>query len=71
MDRATIQLSIQPMHCGGCVTRVTNLLRALPAVVPKSVAIGSAEVDYDPIASTEEAVVAALRKAGYTVEKQG
>jgi copper chaperone len=58
-------LSIDGMHCGHCVTKVTKALAALPTVTVKDVKVGSATVSHDPERVTYDALAAAVREAGY------
>lgn len=62
---ATTMFSIDQMHCGSCVRRVSDVLRAVPGVTLKSVEVGSAEVEYESAVTSPTAVVAALTAAGY------
>ncbi len=56
-----ITLSIDGMHCGACVKRVTQTLQRVPETEVEEVRIGAARVQSPDAA----AVVAALAKAGY------
>ncbi len=56
-----ITLSIDGMHCGSCVKRVTQALQRVPETEVEEVRIGAARVKSTDAA----AVVAALSKAGY------
>lgn len=56
-----ITLTIDGMHCGACVKRVTQTLQRVPETEVEEVRIGAARVK----SSNEAAVVAALAKAGY------
>jgi copper chaperone CopZ len=56
-----ITLSIDGMHCGACVKRVTQALQRVPETEVEEVRIGAARVKSPDSA----AVVAALSKAGY------
>jgi copper chaperone CopZ len=57
---ATFDLTIENMHCGSCVRRVTQVLNALPATHAEEVRIGAARVqtDADP-AQLEQSLQAA------------
>ncbi len=61
-----ITLSIDGMHCGACVKRVTQALQRVPETEVEEVRIGAARVK-SPDAG---AVVAALSKAGYTAHAE-
>jgi len=67
----TLHLTVEGMHCAGCVRRVENALRAVPGVADAAVnlATGSATIDLDGPADA-----AALRKAvldlGFQVPEQ-
>jgi copper chaperone len=56
-----ITLTIEGMHCGACVRRVTQALQRVPGTTVEEVRIGAARVQSeDPVQ-----LVAALAKAGY------
>ena len=63
----TITLKIEGMSCGGCVRHVTKALSAVPAVDVQEVKVGSATVQFDPDKTSQEAVVEAVRVAGFGV----
>jgi len=56
-------ISIEGMHCQSCVRQVEKALAAVEAAKVESVEIGSASLSADP--SREQAVLDAVRKAGY------
>jgi len=62
----TIQLSIEGMHCDGCVRRVTNALSAVEGVRVSSVQVGSAEVTMDPARVRPEQIEEAVNRIGFT-----
>ena len=73
---ADLTLSIQGMHCGACVRRVTQQLQQIPGVKPQEVNVGSARVAYDPREASPAVMVAALDRAGFkatpaSTEEQG
>jgi copper chaperone CopZ len=57
-----ITLSIDGMHCGACVKRVTQTLEHVPGAEVLEVRIGAARLKMDDAAQA----VAALAKAGYS-----
>jgi copper chaperone CopZ len=61
-----LELSVNGMHCGGCVSRVSAALRAVTGVEVAEVAVGRARVSYDPARTSPQAITAALGKAGCT-----
>jgi copper chaperone CopZ len=61
----TAQLTIEGMHCGGCVSRVTGALKGVPGVTVESVNVGSARVRYDDSSVAPVAIVGALHKLGF------
>jgi copper chaperone CopZ len=61
-----IQMSIEGMHCDGCVRRVTNALSAVDGVRVDSVEVGSATVATDPARVSPEQVAAAVDRIGFT-----
>jgi copper chaperone len=60
-----MKLAIEGMHCQSCVKRVQKALEKVEGTQVQSVEIGSAEVS--PAKGQEEAVLEAVRKAGYAV----
>ena len=65
MMQQTMKLSIEGMHCGACVRRVTTALTAVPGVQVESVDVGSAKVGFDPEAAKPEQVAAAVDRIGF------
>lgn len=61
----TMKLSIEGMHCGACVKRVTNALSAVPGVQVESVDVGSAKVGYDAASVKPDQVTAAVDRIGF------
>lgn len=61
----TIKLAIEGMSCGHCLNAVNKSLAAIPGVRIKSVAIGRAEVEFDPAGMTADRIIAAIDGAGY------
>ena len=64
-----MRISIEGMHCEACIRRVEKALASVDAAKVESVQIGSALVSTDP--SREQAVLEAVRKAGYEARKAG
>ena len=62
-----MKLAIEGMHCQACVRRVEKALSAVEGAKVDRVDIGSAEVGVD--AAQEQAVLDAVKKAGYEVRK--
>ena len=58
----TLDLTIENMHCGACVRRVTQTLNALPGTHAEEVRVGAARVrtEADP-----KQIEESLRNAGY------
>lgn len=63
MERA--KLSIEGMSCGHCVAQVTKALKTVPGVAVENVAVGSAEVSFDPSKVERTALAQAVTGAGY------
>jgi copper chaperone CopZ len=63
-----LQLEIEGMSCGHCVSAVAQALRDLPGVTVENVRIGSAEVAYQPDAVSPDQIVLAVEDAGYTAQ---
>jgi copper chaperone len=66
-----LRLTIDGMHCDGCVRRVTHILNSTPGVEPRNVTVGAATVGYDPALTTSAAVVRALEVGGYPAREAG
>jgi copper chaperone CopZ len=64
MERTT--LTIEGMHCGHCVTAVSDALKAMSGVEVEQVAIGSAVVQYDAQRHTTDDLVTAIADIGYS-----
>jgi copper chaperone len=64
-------LSIEGMHCEGCVRRVTTALQGVKGVEVGSVQVGSARTKFDPSQASAEGIAAAVNRIGFSahVEK--
>lgn len=70
MDNGTeLRLTIDGMHCGGCVRRVTAALARVQDVEVREVEVGSAVVDYDPAKVEAREVVDAVNAIGFTARQ--
>jgi Cu+-exporting ATPase len=67
-----IQFPISGMTCAACATRIERVVSRLGGVQEISVNLASerASVRFDPAASTPEAIIAAVERAGYGVPPQ-
>ncbi|MEO6816358.1 MAG: heavy-metal-associated domain-containing protein [Edaphobacter sp.] len=63
--RKELRLSVEGMHCGACVRRVTNALQGVDGVQLDSVDIGSAQMTFDPAQATLENVISAVNDIGF------
>jgi copper chaperone CopZ len=61
----TLNLSLDGMHCGACVRRVTTALQSLQGVQVDSVEVGSAHVSYNPGQTTPSQIVEAIDNIGF------
>jgi copper chaperone len=61
----TLKLSIEGMHCGACVRRVTTALEAVPGVQLGAVEVGSAKLAFDPEEATAQEIAAAVNGIGF------
>ena len=63
-------LKVTGMTCGGCASKVTNALNAIPGVggVNVSLSAGEASVDYDEHRTSPDQLKTAVRGAGYGVD---
>lgn len=64
------KFAVQGMTCGGCVSSVTRVIKALPGVSEATVTLtpGGAEVEFDPGKLTAEKIVAAISQAGFEAQ---
>jgi copper chaperone CopZ len=58
-----MNITIDGMHCQACVARVRKAVEGVAGAHPEKVEVGSAVVQADP--SAEQAVLEAIRKAGF------
>lgn len=63
---STLHLSIEGMHCGGCVQRVTRALEGVPGVELGSVEVGSAKLTFLPEQTSAEEIAAAVKRIGFS-----
>jgi copper chaperone CopZ len=61
----TLQLSIEGMHCGACVRRVTTALAGVAGVQVGSVEVGSAKLAFDPAKTNAQEIAAAVNGIGF------
>jgi P-type Cu+ transporter len=63
----TLSIPVSGMHCAGCSARVQSTLEHTPGVTGANVNLmtNSATVDYDPLTTTPELLVEAIRETGY------
>ncbi|MEO8310535.1 MAG: heavy-metal-associated domain-containing protein [Caldimonas sp.] len=64
----TETMNVTGMTCGGCVSKVTQALTAVPGVGHVDVSLpGKASVDFDEKLTSRERLQSAVKKAGYGV----
>jgi copper chaperone len=63
-----VKLSIEGMHCDGCVRRVTNAIAAVEGARPESVQVGAATVAIDPATVAPEQIANAIARIGFTAQ---
>ena len=63
-------LKITGMTCGGCTSKVTHTLKAIPGVseVEVSLSAGEATVQYDERLTSPDQLKSAVKGAGYGVD---
>ncbi len=66
-----LHLQIQGMSCGHCVSRVREALSRVAGTEVGPVAVGSAEVGYDPARTTQEQILEAVEDLGFQVTEAG
>lgn len=62
-----LKLTISGMHCGGCVTRLSNTLRKIDGVELRHAEVGAAEVAYDDERVSLEQIASAVERIGFQV----
>jgi len=65
-----LNLAIEGMHCGACVSRVTGALQSVPGVTVNSVEVGSANVALDTAKATTQDLIAAVERIGFEARLQ-
>lgn len=63
--REELSVSIEGMHCGACVRRVTNALQTVAGVQLDSVDVGSARMTFDPAQASVENILSAINGIGF------
>lgn len=64
----TETMNVTGMTCGGCVSKVTHALTAVPGVGHVDVSLpGKASIDFDEKLTSRERLQSAVKKAGYGV----
>jgi copper chaperone len=61
-----LHLTIEGMTCEHCVRAVDGRLRRTPGVEVQSVAVGSADLRYDPARVNVDQIADAIADEGYT-----
>lgn len=66
----SVLLNVSGMTCGGCSSKVTNALKAIPGVedVKVSLSAGEATVQYDEGRTSPDQLKSAVINAGYSVD---
>jgi copper chaperone len=67
----TLRLSIEGMHCGACVSRITSALKGLDGVEVGVVEVGSASMKFDPTIISTEKIAAAVDHIGFSARVAG
>lgn len=65
-----LTLSIDGMHCGACVQRVTNALLAVSGVALGGVEVGSAKLSFDPEKTSPDEIIQAVDRIGFRAMAQ-
>jgi copper chaperone len=65
-----VKFSIEGMHCGGCVRRVTSALQQVKGVELRSVEVGSAQMSFDPETTNVGEIAAAVNSIGFSARLQ-
>ena len=65
-----LALSIEGMHCGACVRRVTDALGKIEGVHVNSVEVGSATITFDPEEVTVEKIAGRINQIGFAARTE-
>jgi copper chaperone len=68
--QSELTLSIEGMHCEGCVRRVTAVLQGVKGVEVGSVEVGSAQTTFDPNQASAEEIAAAVTRIGFSARAE-
>ena len=63
--KSTLTLSIEGMHCGACVHRVTTVLQSIAGVQLGVVEVGSAQLAFDSEEVTADEIAVAVNRIGF------
>lgn len=69
MTTQDLKLTIDGMHCGACVRRVTVALQKVEGVEVEKVDVGSAQVKFDADKTSKEEVVDAVNGIGFAARE--
>ena len=58
---------ISGMSCGGCVNSLTRVLKSVPGIEPLKVEVGKAALRLEEDRVSDEAIRAAVERAGFEV----
>jgi copper chaperone len=64
--QGNLKLSIEGMHCEGCVRRVAIALQSVKGVGLGPINVGSAEVTFHPEQASTEEIAAAINRIGFS-----
>lgn len=62
----TLRLSVEGMHCEGCVRRVSAALHGVDGVKLGPVKVGSVQLTYDPGKASAEEIAAVVNRIGFS-----
>jgi len=65
-----LALSIEGMHCGACIRRVTDALGKIEGVQVSSVEVGSANVMFDSEEVTVEKIASRINQIGFATRTE-
>ena len=68
-----VTLQIEGMHCDGCAATIKALVERKAGVKAASVVFetGEARILYDPVATSEDRLVAVIDRSGFRVTGRG
>lgn len=71
-SHVTVTFAVEGMSCGNCVRHVEEALQAHLTLIDRQIDLAGSTltVTFDPLVTTEDAVVTTMSEAGYPITRQ-